>query len=193
MWCETDPVSYVLGRQGRDYLGMRDYYCLLKLLRHQLSGGGNDLNRELLTFSVCRNFGGKPELLQRTLEAFHYQCVQMGHLLFLSAGMLGCSTMGPCRDLTPCHRPTSVVAASCFGTSPETHSVQFSPVKDLIEANLADMRSRHLMLLTRNGSALPVMFACGLLREADTMVLVGSEFSDDVSELHLVQQINLIK
>jgi hypothetical protein len=45
----------------------------------------------------------------------------------------------------------------------------------------------------RNGSALPVMFGCGLLSEAEALVLIGSEFKDDMSELHLVQQINQIK
>jgi hypothetical protein len=58
----------------------------------------------------------------------------------------------------------------CFGFQPSERPVSFAPVKELVQANLADPAARHLMLLTRNGAALPVMFACGLLSEADTMV-----------------------
>lgn len=136
--------------QGRDFIGMRDYYSLLKLLRSQLAAG-KELTKDLLHCSVCRNFGGKPEVLAQTLAAFHFHC--FGH-----------------KD-----------------------SVPPSPPQQLIAANLADQTSRHLMVLTRNGSALPVMLSCGLLSELNTTVLIGSDFSDDMTELYQVQQVNRVK
>lgn len=123
----------------------------LKLLRSQLAAG-KELTEDLLHTSVCRNFGGKPEVLAQTLAAFHFHCFSHKD-----------------DNIPPC------------------------PAQQLIAANLADQSSRHLMVLTRNGSALPVMLSCGLLSELNTTVLIGSEFSDDMTELYQVQQVNRVK
>ena len=57
----------------------------------------------------------------------------------------------------------------------------------LIAANLRDRGCRNLMLLTRNVSALRLLFSCELLDERTADVLFGSAFPEDLSELHLVR------
>ena len=53
--------------------------------------------------------------------------------------------------------------------------------ESLIRDNLADPQARHLMVLTQNGAALPLMVGSGLLDDNPdvTTVLVGSEFEED--------------
>lgn len=63
----------------------------------------------------------------------------------------------------------------------------------LVQHCLADQMSRHLMVLTRNDAALPLLFGSRLLNQRTATVLIGSRFSDDLNELHLVQQINAVK
>lgn len=65
--------------------------------------------------------------------------------------------------------------------------------RSLIEQNLKDRKSRHLMLLTRNDSALPLIFGSDILNPLNTIVLVGSNYKDDKTEFYLVNQINQIK
>jgi hypothetical protein len=60
-----------------------------------------------------------------------------------------------------------VLVARCFNTRDVVAPVG---VGRLIADNLLDQSSRHLMLLTRNGAALPVAFSTRLLNEADTKV-----------------------
>eukprot|EP01062_Namystynia_karyoxenos_P054291 TRINITY_DN4457_c1_g1_i1.p1 TRINITY_DN4457_c1_g1~~TRINITY_DN4457_c1_g1_i1.p1 ORF type:complete len:3111 (+),score=983.00 TRINITY_DN4457_c1_g1_i1:397-9729(+) len=67
------------------------------------------------------------------------------------------------------------------------------PTPRLIAANLQDPAARHLMVLTRNCAALPLLLSTGLLREAEATVLVGSGFHDDSHELYLIQQVNMVK
>ena len=46
-------------QDGRDFIGMRDYYQLIKLLRKD-----SELNdARKLCIALCRNFGGKPETI----------------------------------------------------------------------------------------------------------------------------------
>ena len=130
----------------------------LKLLKAQLAAaqaagddGGASFNPQSLTVALCRNFGGKQELMSHILEVFHRRCFEA-------------------------EAPTRLPS-----------------VRLLLRANLEDAHARHLMVLTHNGAALPLMFGCGLLDELKTTVLVGSEFDDDRSELYLVHQINQVK
>ena len=62
---------------------------------------------------------------------------------------------------------------TCFPTDSAALHV---PVRTLIQVNLADKGARHLMILTANGSALPILFGSGLITERETTVLIGSEF-----------------
>ena len=66
-----------------------------------------------------------------------------------------------------------------------------SSMSCLVKANLCDHDARHLLLLTSNAHALEVLFGAGLLVETDCEVLMGSHFSEDTTELRLIQQVNL--
>jgi len=69
-------------RGGRGWIGMRDFYQLLKLLKQKAAdakqggadaaagGGGWRLSTEALVEAICRNFGGKPGLLREVLDTF---------------------------------------------------------------------------------------------------------------------------
>lgn len=139
-------------QKGRDFIGMRDYYNLVKLIASILNQTKKaDITEELLVLALCRNFGGKPDNLRDWVGVF-------------------CKT--------------------CFGKeAPE----RLPEVRHLVRSNLVDSTSRHLMVLTRGGVALPLMMGCQLLDPKKTTVLIGSEFPDDVTELKLVQQINEVK
>lgn len=67
------------------------------------------------------------------------------------------------------------------------------PIMTLIIDNLKSENSRHLMLLTKNGTALPLLFESGILDPNHSTILIGSGFEDDQAELHLVKQINDVK
>ena len=77
---------------GRDFVGMRDFYSLLKLLRSDAraaedaraaavvrgpgaaeaqASGDEGLDPATLTGAICRSFGGKPAMLDRILRVFH--------------------------------------------------------------------------------------------------------------------------
>ena len=109
-------------QRGRDYVGMRDYYELLKNLRRTLAESGAELTPDTLTFALMRNFGGRRDVAARVNRVFGAECFG------------GAAAAGP---------PPSALA--------------------LVRASLADDASRYLMLLTRNGVALPLLFSCGLV------------------------------
>ena len=52
---------------------MRDYYSLLKFLRRELSKGAK-VDADLFAKSVCRNFGGQPNLSAEALRIFGQHC-----------------------------------------------------------------------------------------------------------------------
>lgn len=161
-------------QEQRDFIGMRDYYCMLKMMRlsiietatnisnakdqlQQAAGstaaaiGSSGLSESALVRAICRNFGGKPSLLRHTLDVFYTN-------MFLE----------PCMTVLPTPR-------------------------ELIEANLDDFSARHLMLLTEHSSALHLLFDMEMLEHSTASVLVGSHFPEDRSELRLVQQITQVK
>ena len=63
----------------------------------------------------------------------------------------------------------------------------------MIQENLKDGAARHLMLITRNKSALQLMVGCGLLSIDHCDVLIGSQFLDDCNEYSLVSSVNKVK
>src|SRR5690606_34189920 len=81
----------------------------------------------------------------------------------------------------------------CFGTNAKESDLQPTPVLECVRSNLQSHDVRHLMLLTRNDTALSLLFGCGLLQQSQVDILVGSRFKEDLAELHLVQQINQVK
>ena len=85
-----------------------------------------------------------------------------------------------------------VFGHQCYNDETAISRRALTPIR-LIAANLCDASSRHLMVLTNNGAALPLLFDTGLMDANQTEVLVGSTFRDDDHELHLVQQVNRVK
>ena len=64
---QTAPLARAYGaiykdQRGRDYVGMRDYYELLKNLRRTLAESGAELTPDTLTFALMRNFGGRRDV-----------------------------------------------------------------------------------------------------------------------------------
>ena len=157
---ETYTNQHKYDSSGREFIGLRDYYSLLKLLRNILKSG-NLISEDVLIDAICRNFGGRTDILQRFLH--HFQTFCFG---------------GKPGDIGGKVRPPTKVP---------------SPVVKLIHSNLDDQSARHLMLLTSNGAALPLLFGSGMLDRTVTRVIVGSEFKEDNTELHLVEQINEVK
>jgi hypothetical protein len=135
---------------GRDYLGMRDYYSLLKFLGREIRHSGATFDDALLERALCRNFNGKQSTTTRALKLF---------------------------------------SAACQTASP----MQALPVVQMIEENLRDRESRHLMVLTQNSAAWSILRTLHLVDPQKTVLLVGSEFPEDASELQLIQQLNAVK
>ena len=71
--------------------------------------------------------------------------------------------------------------------------IKFPPVSRLVVDNLSSSSSRHLMLLTKNCSALWLLFGCGMVERENTKVIIGSDFVEDKSELFIIQQLNEVK
>ena len=154
-------------QRGRDFFGMRDFYQLVKLIKRELRTNHKYLSSELLAYAICRNFGGKTQLLNKALETFDSVCSADAE----NSSKKSRKKQSKQKCLVECVPPTL----------------------ELVVANLEDESARHLMLLTRNGAALPLLLGCSILQEENTTVLVGSEFTDDRSELYLVSQINEVK
>ena len=62
---------------GRDFIGMRDYYCTLKMLRGRIAaackaGALTAMSREDLYWALCRNFGGRADLLEVGRKGWGY-------------------------------------------------------------------------------------------------------------------------
>ena len=152
---------------GRDFIGLRDYYSLLKLLREEVGQQKEidvlniDLNAQLLSRAVARNLGGKPTTLPYILKTFHDFCV----------------------DTSSNDRRTESKDYQ-YPSPPSTLS--------LIKENLSSRNARHLMLLTQNDAALYLLFGCEAVSESKVNVLIGSRFKEDLHELHLIQQINQV-
>ena len=66
-------------------------------------------------------------------------------------------------------------------------------VLDLVRENLQDEHSRHLLLFTSNATALEMLFGAKAINAANTRVLIGSQFSEDATELQLIHQINDVR
>ena len=136
---------------GRDYLGMRDYYSLLKFLGREIRHKNATFDEPLLQRALCRNFAGKASTHHRALKLFGQKCG-------MSAAMS-----------------------------------EKLPVVSMINENLNDRESRHLMVLTKNSAAWSILKTLRLVDPQNTTLLVGSQFPEDASELQLIQQLNAVK
>lgn len=184
---------------GRDFIGMRDYYCLLKLLRREVMGGRNGkgegeggITATRLTHALCRSFGGKPALLNRILKVFHAQVsLATGSLpTVTSTGTVYVPVLWHDAPAAERLKRALKAAETLLDNMPDKPTVPA-----LIAESLADPTARHLMCLTHNGSALALLFGTGLVSRdpKKTTVLEGSSFEDDVaSDYYLVSQVFFI-
>jgi hypothetical protein len=63
----------------------------------------------------------------------------------------------------------------------------------LVRANLREPSARHLMLLTKNNGALPLVFDRATLRHDTTEVIFGSDFPLDQTDLQVCLDIQRVK
>lgn len=64
--------SEYFGSNTRDFIGMRDYYSLLKQLRYL--GADTSIDEKMLTYAVFRNLGGRPDAMTKILKLFSDAC-----------------------------------------------------------------------------------------------------------------------
>ena len=154
-------------QKGRDFVGMRDYYSMIKHLREVVveSNSAKFVTKEDLVFSLFRNFGGRHDLLCGVLESM-------------------------CRELFSLSGDLSDLSVSELA---KTSHFSIPKLDELILANLDGLNSRHLMLLTKNSHALFLLNGMGILDPKRTKVIVGSNFDEDKNELYVIQQLNEVK
>jgi hypothetical protein len=74
--------------------------------------------------------------------------------------------------------------------APET---ELFGIMDLIRQNVYDQDARHLMLLTKNNAALPILFDQNILSHEKTDIIIGSDFPHDQSDLQICHDIQRVK
>ncbi|EGD81489.1 hypothetical protein PTSG_02206 [Salpingoeca rosetta] len=102
--------------------------------------------------------------------------------------MLVCRNFGG--DTALLTRAVRLFHIRCLGHGASERPVH---VLDLARANLCDAHARHLLLFTSNSMALEMLFGAGLIQGTNTRVLIGSQFTEDASELQLIHQINDVR
>eukprot|EP01063_Lacrimia_lanifica_P019635 TRINITY_DN2709_c0_g1_i1.p1 TRINITY_DN2709_c0_g1~~TRINITY_DN2709_c0_g1_i1.p1 ORF type:complete len:3358 (+),score=963.91 TRINITY_DN2709_c0_g1_i1:646-10074(+) len=252
----TLAVSYhavYTGQTGREFIGMRDYYYMIKLLRTemthlkaancvfpgmQFASNSDEFPEKILTLVSIE----EEQVVFLETETRIASLVLSGHIAHerlvpfrvLSKGQLNHRLAGHVDPLDATmdhetlkndaltrrrrregwpisgamlayvlmrnfggHERVIDAVVKQFGTTcyenPADLVAHCLPPLRLISANLNDATSRHLMVLTENGAALPLLFETNMLDPARTDVLVGSTFRDDAHELHLIQQVNKVK
>ena len=166
-------------QKDRDFIGMRDYYSLIKSLRADLPKNmkkllETNLSKDKAIFAICRNFSGRDDILR---DVLYVMCREL-------YGVKGKKKLKKMEEMT-------------IGEVERAFGFQRPLLPQLIRSNLESCtrskESRHLMLLTNNCAALPLIFSCGLVNRSKTKVIIGSEFVEDNTELFLVQQMNEVK
>ena len=72
-------------------------------------------------------------------------------------------------------------------------SATTASVVSLVRDNIGSTVSRHLMLLTKNGAALRLLFGKALLTYGDTEIIFGSDFPSDKNDLQIMQNLQQVK
>jgi hypothetical protein len=164
----------------RDFIGMRDYYGLLKYLR--LETQEQDLTPAILAKAVARNLGGRPDSFEMVLTLFLDACFPPSNALS------GASTAPDAAQLQP--PIMDLVRENLYISASGSANLQ-AVITETTGRRVSDCR--HLMILSQNEAVLQLLFGCKVIDEATTSVLIGSKFRDDLDELHLIQQINKVK
>ena len=148
---------------SKDYFGLRDFYCLIKMLYSLCRQFNTPLNKRILMHSVKRNFGGITNI--NVLEVFNKSLTD-----------LDASEVGPLPD------PLSLISAS-LDPPLNSGTVRDEAVFD---------KSRYLLLLTENTAALDILFQ-STIQSQGTKVMFGSSFPLDKERFNVCHSINTIK
>ena len=148
---------------SKDYFGLRDFYCLMKMLYSLCRQYNTPLNKRIMIHAVMRNFGGITEI-----DVF----------MIFSKSLTGLDTS----EIGPLSDPLSLICASI--------GPPFNPGS--VGEESAFERSRYLLLLTENYVALDILFQSKMLSQ-DTKVMFGSSFPQDKESFNICYNINKIK
>ena len=148
---------------SRDYFGLRDFYCFMKMLYSLCRQYNTPLNERIMVHAVMRNFGGIANF--DVLRVFNK-----------SLTGLDSSELGPLSD------PLSLIRASLAPPlNPESYREES-----------AFEKCRYLLLLTENDVALDIIFLSKILNQK-TKVMLGSSFPLDKESFNIYHNINRIK
>ena len=158
---------------SRDYIGMRDYYSMLKYIKNKVTSSGDLSHIPTVTLvnAIARNFGGHTNSIPVLLPLFYEAC------------------FSDSKDMSQIALETTV-------KSDKSYMTYLPPTTELIRDNLHESENiRNLMILSKNANVINVIFGCALVDATPGSVrcLVGSRFKDDLEEMHLIQQINLVR
>jgi hypothetical protein len=156
-------------------------------------GGGGGVNARMdwpeFVTHLCRNFGGKPDVLAEVLRVFHAECESRQQGRFSVAHL----PAGANSDAGGSAAGGGAAAAGLSPSGGRRVATELPSSLDLVRANLCDQNARHLMVLTARGAALALLFQCGVVSHTTTTVLIGSSFAADSTEYLLISQINAVK
>ena len=148
---------------SKDYFGLRDFYCLMKMLYSLCRQYNTPLNERIMIHALKRNFGGITDI--DVLRVFNK-----------SLTGLDTSEIGPLSD------PLSLIRASI--------DPPLNPGSAREESVFC--RSRYLLLLTENDVALDILFQSKILNKK-TKVMFGSNFPQDKQRFNICHSISRIK
>ena len=148
---------------SKDYFGLRDFYCLMKMLYSLCRQYDTPLNERIMVHAVMRNFGGITGI--DVLTVFNKSLTGLDY-----------SEIGLLSD------PLSLIRSSL--------DLPLNPGS--VGGESAFERSRYLLLLTENYVALDLLFQSKMLSQ-DSKVMFGSSFPQDKESFNICYNINRIK
>jgi len=102
--------------------------------------------------------------------------------------------LGVCRNLGGIpDQMSNILDRFLQNVTNDTVELQPLPIVDLLQENLTDVESRHLMLLTSDGSALDILFQEKILNITEVDVIFGLDFPLDNTDVHICHNITHIK
>lgn len=141
-----------------------------------------------------RDFWGMREFYStiRALNVELRQQAKEGHEVALHPSMIMKAVLRnfggrPEQDTTVC------VDAFFDRVGMNTKGVAWLSREELIKQNLSEPDARHLMLLTRNNSALRLLFETGLLGHQNAEVMFGGTFPGDQSDVFVAMNLQRVK
>jgi len=172
-----------------DFWGLRDYYSLVKSLNRAMeTSGSSNLDSSMLKKIILRNFGGIPEMRKKILQTF-----------FDKLSMELEDDRVDSLDLIRQNLASAQHLKSYYNRKEAQHQEQTKkhpqerrePDPDAHLDSQAECR--HLMVLTSNHTALPLLFDVGLVNPENTRVIISSDFPADKSDHQVFHNLQTIK